>query len=78
LVHNKDGIGILTYIPISETSAKIAIKNDSTEGYVQIFLERTSPLVYPLGVVTFVVQIRISKVQGQNIAYKKELYGHHG
>ena len=46
---------------------------------VEIFLEQTPRLVFPLGVVACMVEIQIGNVKRQNNAgYKEELYGHRG
>ena len=48
------------------------------EGDIEIFLEHTPWLVFPLGVVACVVEILIGNVEGRNAGYKEELYGHRG
>lgn len=68
--YDGDGIGILTIRYVFETFPQI-VGRDDTDERVEDFLVLTSRLVFPFTDATFVMKIRIGKVQGRNTTYKE-------
>lgn len=84
LEHDKSSIG--RYIKIGTLHIRVegVTVTQIKGGYVfddnvEIFLELTPPLVFPLGVVACMVEILIGNVKRRNKGgYKEELHGHRG
>ena len=83
LEHDEGGIGRYIFVGSIHIGVKgktfLQIKSGYVfEGNVEILLEHSPWLVFPLGVVACVVELLIGNVEGRNAGYKDELYGHRG